>query len=52
MLRALKDKAFQSQLAGMGVTPMPSTPEEFTRYLRSETDRWGKVVRDSGARLD
>ena len=52
MLRALKDTAFQTQLAGMGVTPMPSTPEEFTRYLRSETDRWGKVVRDSGARID
>ena len=52
MQRALKDKAFQTQLAGMGVTPMPGTPEEFARYLRSETARWTKVVHDSGAKLD
>ena len=52
MQRALKDKAFQTQLAGMGVTPMPGTPEEFARYLRSETSRWTKVGHDSCAKLD
>ncbi len=52
MQRALKDTAFQTQLASMGVTPMPSSPDEFGAYLRSETVRWTKVVKDSGAKLD
>jgi tripartite-type tricarboxylate transporter receptor subunit TctC len=52
MIRALKDPAFQAQLAGMGVTPMPSSPEEFSDFLRKETTRWAKVVKDSGAKLD
>jgi tripartite-type tricarboxylate transporter receptor subunit TctC len=25
-----------------------NTPEEFARFLRSETDKWGKVVRMAG----
>jgi tripartite-type tricarboxylate transporter receptor subunit TctC len=52
MLKVLKDPAFQTQLAGMGVTPMPSSPDEFSTFLRNETVRWGKVVKDSGAKLD
>ena len=52
MQRALKDPAFQAQLAKMGVTPMPSSPDEFATFLRNETVRWAKVVKDSGAKLD
>jgi len=25
-----------------------STPDEFARFLRAETDKWGKVVRAAG----
>ena len=52
MVRVLKDPAFQAQLATMGVTPMPGTPEEFGTFIRSETTRWAKVVKDSGAKID
>ena len=52
MLKVLNDPAFQAQLAKMGVTPMPSSPEEFARYISTETTRWAQVVRDSGARID
>jgi tripartite-type tricarboxylate transporter receptor subunit TctC len=52
MVRALKEPAFQAQLASMGVTPMPSSPDEFSTFLRDETVRWAKVVKDSGAKLD
>lgn len=52
MNRALKDTTFQAQLAGMGVTPMPSSPAEFGTFIRRETTHWAKVVKDSGAKLD
>lgn len=49
---ALADPDFQARLTSMGVSPMPSTPGEFTDFLKSETERWGKVVRDSGAAIN
>ena len=30
--------------------PAPSTPAEFAAYVKAETAKWGKVVRDSGAK--
>lgn len=39
-------------LASSGVDPTPTTPAEFGAYLRSEYDKWGKVVRDSGAQIN
>ena len=34
-----------------GVDVATSTPEELARLMQSELDRWGKVVRETGARL-
>jgi len=42
----------QQLLASAGVDPTPDTPEEFGAYLKSEFDKWGKVVRDSGAQIN
>jgi tripartite-type tricarboxylate transporter receptor subunit TctC len=28
------------------------TPEQLAAYMRSETERWGKVIRASGATVD
>ncbi len=42
-------KQFTEQF-GMQVTG--STPEELQRFLVAEMERWGKVVRDNGIRLD
>jgi tripartite-type tricarboxylate transporter receptor subunit TctC len=40
------------QLDAHGAVPVTSTPEEAARFIRSETERWGKVVRESGAKAD
>jgi tripartite-type tricarboxylate transporter receptor subunit TctC len=32
-----------------GVDVSTSTPEQFEALLQSEMERWGKVVRDTGA---
>ena len=30
----------------------PTTLEEFAAYLKSEYDKWGRVVRESGATVN
>jgi tripartite-type tricarboxylate transporter receptor subunit TctC len=39
----------KERLAAIGTDPMTSTPAQFADFLRNETARWGKVVRESGA---
>ncbi|AVT04657.1 Bug family tripartite tricarboxylate transporter substrate binding protein [Paracidovorax avenae] len=48
-LRAvLADPALQQRFATAGITALPSSPEEFGRFLADEIDKWGAVARDAG----
>jgi tripartite-type tricarboxylate transporter receptor subunit TctC len=38
--------------AVQGTTSMPMSPEAFGNFLRAEIDKWGKVVKASGATPD
>lgn len=44
----LQAKDFRDQLASRGVVPDISTPEEFGKFIRSEIDKWGRVMKDAG----
>lgn len=44
--------ATKERLAALGFDPMPNTPEQFTAYVREEVTKWGKVIKESGARVD
>jgi tripartite-type tricarboxylate transporter receptor subunit TctC len=35
-----------------GMEPDPDTPEQFAAYVKADYDKWGKVVRDSGATVN
>jgi tripartite-type tricarboxylate transporter receptor subunit TctC len=48
MVGALKSPAIGDKLKIDGAEAVGSTPEEFGRFLRSETQKWGKVVRAAG----
>ncbi|MFN0299421.1 MAG: Bug family tripartite tricarboxylate transporter substrate binding protein [Burkholderiales bacterium] len=50
--RVLRTPEMRDRLAQQGVDAIIDTPEEFSAYVREEIARWGKVVRDSGAKLD
>jgi len=41
----LNNNSVRDQLASQGIESAPSTPKEFTNYIRSETVKWSKVIR-------
>jgi tripartite-type tricarboxylate transporter receptor subunit TctC len=45
---ALEDPEVRGKLARAGVTPSPSSPEEFARYIEAEIARWGRLIREKG----
>jgi tripartite-type tricarboxylate transporter receptor subunit TctC len=48
----LADPAVKAQLDEQGAVPHPESPEEFSRFIRAETTKWAKTVKDSGATVD
>ena len=49
LVKALNTPDVQERLAEQGVDPAPTTPEQFAAFIKSETIKWAKVVKDSGA---
>ncbi len=51
-VKALREPDLRQRLASQGAEPITSTPEEFAAYLRSEIDKWAKVVKVAGMKPD
>ncbi len=52
ILAALQAGEVRKQLDAQGAQALGSTPEEYQRYIREETQRWGGVIREAGVKLD
>jgi tripartite-type tricarboxylate transporter receptor subunit TctC len=50
MNAGLADPAVKARLAELGGTVIPGSPADFGRLLADEVEKWGKVVKFSGAR--
>src|SRR5215831_6681947 len=48
----LADPRMKARLADLGGVPMAMTPGEFGKFIVDETEKWGKVVKFSGAKPD
>jgi tripartite-type tricarboxylate transporter receptor subunit TctC len=46
--KALAAKELVEKFAAAGIDPMPSSPEQFAAFIRSETVRYAKVIKDAG----
>jgi tripartite-type tricarboxylate transporter receptor subunit TctC len=42
----------KQKLESQGVDPIVNTPAEFSTYMKSETEKWGKVVKATGAKAE
>jgi tripartite-type tricarboxylate transporter receptor subunit TctC len=49
---ALSTPAVKSYMANAGIEIVGSTPAEFGEFFRAERDLWGRVVRETGAKID
>ena len=52
LIQALRSIEVRERVALQGFELWTSTPEEFAEVIRSDRDKWGKLVRASGARID
>jgi tripartite-type tricarboxylate transporter receptor subunit TctC len=48
VLRTLQSAEIKDRFASDGADPVGSTPEEFAAFLRAETAKWSKVVKNAG----
>ena len=49
---ALNDEANKTAMRNLGVEPAPSTPEAFEAYIRSESQKWSRVIKTANIKLD
>jgi len=52
MNAVLADPKPQARFAELGASLLPGSPADFSRLVADETEKWGKVVRFSGAKPD
>jgi tripartite-type tricarboxylate transporter receptor subunit TctC len=50
--RGLAQSDARDRLTAVGLTPSPTTPEEFGAIIRRDYERWGAVVKASGAKAE
>ena len=51
-VKVLRDGEVKQRMSNEGAVPVGSTPEQFASYMRSEAQKWAKVVKLSGATAD
>ena len=52
LVKAVRSPEIQSQFIALGADPVGSSPAEFAAYIRRDSEKYAKVVRLSGAKLD
>jgi tripartite-type tricarboxylate transporter receptor subunit TctC len=50
--RALDQPDVETKLTGIGAEPIANTSAEFAAMIRTETAKWGKIVKDANIRIE
>ncbi|MES2227948.1 MAG: tripartite tricarboxylate transporter substrate binding protein [Pseudomonadota bacterium] len=51
-LKVMTQPELKEAFARLGMEPMSGGPEPFAAFIRSETVKWAKIVRDAGAKAE
>jgi tripartite-type tricarboxylate transporter receptor subunit TctC len=52
MAAAMQAPDLRARMTTLGVDPIGSDADTFARFLEQEHQRWGEVIRRSGAKVD
>jgi tripartite-type tricarboxylate transporter receptor subunit TctC len=52
LVKILNQPDVRSRIEADGSEPVGSSPEEFRAFMRADMDKWAKLVKESGAKLD
>jgi tripartite-type tricarboxylate transporter receptor subunit TctC len=52
VVKALTDPAVKEKSERIGNYPVTNTPEQFAAFIRREADRWEKVIKEAGIKVD
>ena len=50
--KALATVPIRRRLTDQGIEPAGGTPDQFAEFMRTELVKWGRIVRESGARVE
>ena len=50
--QALNDESIKASMRNLGMEPVPTSIDTFDRYIRAETQKWAKVIRNANIRVD
>lgn len=51
-VKAMREREAREALGKLGFDVVASTPQEFSRWIRAESEKWARVIRASGATAD
>lgn len=52
MVKALKTPEMRERFAGIGAEALTSSPAEFNAFVEAETEKWGKLIRAIGVKVE
>lgn len=52
LITAMRSPDMRQRISANGFELWTSTPDEFAKVIREDRDRWGKIVKASGAKVD
>jgi tripartite-type tricarboxylate transporter receptor subunit TctC len=52
IVKSLNDADLREKLVSRGADPIPGSSEQFAAFLKDELTKWGRIAKESGAKID
>jgi tripartite-type tricarboxylate transporter receptor subunit TctC len=51
-VKALQDEGVKKRFADLGVDAVSSTPEQFSAFIRAETEKYSRLIKEANIKID